>query len=81
MSWPEPLILASSSPRRRELLAAAGIEAISVSPEIDDNQREAFERKVANYFYSPKKILKKNKVNKYQKMRIKFQSINQLIKA
>ena len=38
MSWPEPLILASSSPRRRELLAAAGIEAISISPEIDDSR-------------------------------------------
>ena len=36
MNWPNPLILASTSPRRRELLAAAGIDAIILSPKIDD---------------------------------------------
>ncbi|MDP7008892.1 MAG: Maf family nucleotide pyrophosphatase [Phycisphaerales bacterium] len=37
MRWPTPLILASTSPRRRELLQKAGIEAIVVSPAIDDS--------------------------------------------
>ena len=37
MNWPEPLILASTSPRRRELLALAGIDAITLSPKIDDS--------------------------------------------
>ena len=36
MNWPNPLILASTSPRRRELLAATGIDAITLSPKIDD---------------------------------------------
>jgi hypothetical protein len=30
-----------------------------VSPEIGDNQREAFERKVTKYFFNPKEMLKK----------------------
>jgi septum formation protein len=34
--WEKPLILASSSPRRIDLLAEAGINAISSPPEIDD---------------------------------------------
>lgn len=35
--WSSPLILASNSPRRRELLHAAGIDAIKVSPNVDDS--------------------------------------------
>ncbi|MBC8202318.1 MAG: septum formation protein Maf [Planctomycetes bacterium] len=37
MNWQPPLILASTSPRRRELLDEAGISAIAVSPNIDDS--------------------------------------------
>ncbi|MBT4583552.1 MAG: hypothetical protein HOC93_00545 [Phycisphaerae bacterium] len=37
MTWQTPLILASTSPRRRELLLEAGISSIAVSPTIDDS--------------------------------------------
>lgn len=37
-SAPPPLILASSSPRRRELLASLGVEFTIVKPEIDETQ-------------------------------------------
>jgi septum formation protein len=37
MKWPSPLILASTSPRRKELLAEAGIAAIDLAPSIDDS--------------------------------------------
>jgi len=37
MNWQTPLILASTSPRRRKLLSEAGISAIAVSPSIDDS--------------------------------------------
>ncbi|MCA9896121.1 MAG: Maf family protein, partial [Anaerolineae bacterium] len=35
-----PLILASSSPRRRELLASLGIEYSIIKPEIDETQHD-----------------------------------------
>ena len=38
MNWQTPLILASTSPRRRELLNEAGIAAIALPPNIDDSQ-------------------------------------------
>ena len=38
MHWPRPLILASASPRRRELLAGAGIEALPCPPTMDDGR-------------------------------------------
>ncbi len=38
MRWPRPLILASASPRRRELLAKAGIEALPCPPGMDDGR-------------------------------------------
>ncbi len=37
MTWQNPLILASTSPRRRELLHEAGIMAIAVAPTVDDS--------------------------------------------
>ncbi|MDP7007950.1 MAG: nucleoside triphosphate pyrophosphatase [Phycisphaerales bacterium] len=37
MNWQTPLILASTSPRRRKLLQEAGIDAIVASPTIDDS--------------------------------------------
>jgi septum formation protein len=40
MKWSAPLILASTSPRRKELLAKAGIAATVVPPSIDDSLLE-----------------------------------------
>jgi septum formation protein len=37
MNWQTPLILASTSPRRQELLDEAGISAMAVPPTIDDS--------------------------------------------
>ena len=57
--WPNLTIRADTVDRFQGGERPVIIVSMVVSPTIDKNQREAFERKVANYFLSPKKILKK----------------------
>ena len=57
--WPNLTIRADTVDRFQGGERPVIIVSMVVSPTIDKNQREAFERKVANYFLSPNKILKK----------------------
>ena len=57
--WPNLTVRADTVDRFQRGERPVIIVSMVVSPEIDDNQREAFERKVGNYFFSPRKFSRK----------------------
>jgi superfamily I DNA and/or RNA helicase len=58
--WPNLTVRADTVDRFQGGERPVIIVSMVVSPEINDSQRKAFEQKVANYFFNPKEILKKN---------------------
>lgn len=57
--WPNLTVRADTVDRFQGGERPVIIVSMVVSPEIGDNQREAFERKVAKYFFNPKEMIKK----------------------
>jgi superfamily I DNA and/or RNA helicase len=57
--WPNLTVRADTVDRFQGGERPVIIVSMVVSPEIGDNQREAFERKVAKYFFNPKELEKK----------------------